>query len=145
MNSLLFPDPQLLWLLLYECLHNWNHPQGKFSLCIFASLFFNIKWNSQFFQFQMIAHGFLLHEGAFLRSMFNLLDLIVVFVALISFVLEYDFSEFWLAHQWPWHTDQCDSLNFTATRLSLPSKFSVCWESSVRCVLSTEQRVWRFV
>ncbi|CDI97618.1 voltage dependent calcium channel type d subunit [Echinococcus multilocularis] len=37
---------------------------------------------------RMIAHGFIMHEGAFLRSMFNLLDLIVVFVALISFMLE---------------------------------------------------------
>lgn len=38
--------------------------------------------------FQMISYGFVLHEGSFCRSAFNLLDLIVVCVALISFVLQ---------------------------------------------------------
>ncbi|VDP09114.1 unnamed protein product [Schistosoma margrebowiei] len=36
----------------------------------------------------MISYGFVLHEGAFCRSVFNLLDLIVVCVALVSFVLQ---------------------------------------------------------
>ncbi|KAA3677829.1 voltage-dependent calcium channel L type alpha-1D [Paragonimus westermani] len=36
---------------------------------------------------KMISYGFILHEGAFCRSAFNLLDLIVVCVALVSFVL----------------------------------------------------------
>ncbi|CAH8477757.1 unnamed protein product [Schistosoma bovis] len=37
---------------------------------------------------KMISYGFVLHEGAFCRSVFNLLDLIVVCVALVSFVLQ---------------------------------------------------------
>ncbi|KER19173.1 hypothetical protein T265_15629, partial [Opisthorchis viverrini] len=37
---------------------------------------------------KMISYGFILHEGAFCRSAFNLLDLIVVCVALVSFVLQ---------------------------------------------------------
>ncbi|KAA0195536.1 Voltage-dependent L-type calcium channel subunit alpha [Fasciolopsis buskii] len=37
---------------------------------------------------KMISYGFVLHEGSFCRSAFNLLDLIVVCVALISFVLQ---------------------------------------------------------
>ncbi|KAM3175291.1 hypothetical protein ACTXT7_008792 [Hymenolepis weldensis] len=37
---------------------------------------------------KMIADGFIMHEGAFLRSMFNLLDLVVVCIALISFMLD---------------------------------------------------------
>nr|AEJ87267.1 voltage operated calcium channel Cav1A [Dugesia japonica] len=37
---------------------------------------------------KMIAYGFLLHPGAFCRNTFNLLDLLVVFVALVSFTIE---------------------------------------------------------
>ena len=35
---------------------------------------------------KVIAYGFILHPGAFCRSGFNLLDLLVVAVSLISFV-----------------------------------------------------------
>ena len=35
--------------------------------------------------FKVIAYGFILHPGSFCRSAFNLLDLLVVGVSLISF------------------------------------------------------------
>lgn len=35
---------------------------------------------------KLISYGFVLHEGAFCRSWFNLLDILVVAVSLISFV-----------------------------------------------------------
>ncbi len=38
--------------------------------------------------FQVTAYGMVLHKGSFCRSLFNLLDLLVVAVALISFVLK---------------------------------------------------------
>lgn len=34
--------------------------------------------------FKVIAYGFVLHKGAFCRSAFNLLDLLVVVVSLLS-------------------------------------------------------------
>ncbi|CAL8078238.1 unnamed protein product [Calicophoron daubneyi] len=37
---------------------------------------------------KMISYGFILHEGAFCRNAFNMLDLVVVCVALVSFVLQ---------------------------------------------------------
>ena len=37
---------------------------------------------------QMVVYGFALHEGAFCRSSFNMLDLLVVVVAIISFCIE---------------------------------------------------------
>ena len=37
---------------------------------------------------QIVAYGLVLHKDSFCRSAFNLLDLLVVTVALISFVLE---------------------------------------------------------
>ena len=39
--------------------------------------------------FKIIAYGFLLHPGSFCRSGFNLLDIAVVAVSLISFVFRY--------------------------------------------------------
>ena len=38
---------------------------------------------------QIIAYGLMLHKGSFCRSAFNLLDALVVVVALISFGIEY--------------------------------------------------------
>ena len=35
---------------------------------------------------KLVAYGFILHEGSFCRSGFNLLDILVVAVSLISFV-----------------------------------------------------------
>ena len=35
--------------------------------------------------FKVVAYGFILHPGSFCRSAFNLLDLLVVAVSLISF------------------------------------------------------------
>jgi len=37
---------------------------------------------------QVIAFGLVIHKGSFMRSLFNLLDLLVVAVALISMGLE---------------------------------------------------------
>jgi len=37
----------------------------------------------------MISYGFVLHDGAFCRSAFNLLDLLVVFVSLIAMFIRY--------------------------------------------------------
>jgi voltage-dependent calcium channel L type alpha-1D len=37
----------------------------------------------------MISYGFVLHDGAFCRSAFNLLDLLVVFVSLIALNMGY--------------------------------------------------------
>jgi hypothetical protein len=37
----------------------------------------------------MISYGFVLHNGAFCRSAFNLLDLLVVFVSLIAMFIRY--------------------------------------------------------
>jgi len=37
----------------------------------------------------MITYGFVLHDGAFCRSAFNLLDLLVVFVSLIAMFIRY--------------------------------------------------------
>ena len=39
--------------------------------------------------FKIIAYGFILHPGSFCRSGFNLLDIAVVAVSLISFVFRY--------------------------------------------------------
>ncbi|KAK2156437.1 hypothetical protein LSH36_213g02000 [Paralvinella palmiformis] len=39
---------------------------------------------------KVIAYGLVLHEGAFLRSLFNLLDLLVVAVAIVSYFLNAD-------------------------------------------------------
>ena len=38
---------------------------------------------------KMISYGFVLHDGAFCRSAFNLLDLLVVFVSLIAMFIRY--------------------------------------------------------
>jgi voltage-dependent calcium channel L type alpha-1D len=38
---------------------------------------------------KMISYGFVLHDGAFCRSAFNLLDLLVVFVSLIALNMGY--------------------------------------------------------
>jgi voltage-dependent calcium channel L type alpha-1D len=38
---------------------------------------------------KMISYGFVLHNGAFCRSAFNLLDLLVVFVSLIAMFIRY--------------------------------------------------------
>jgi len=37
----------------------------------------------------MITYGFVLHDGAFCRSAFNLLDLLVVFVSLVAMFIRY--------------------------------------------------------
>jgi hypothetical protein len=37
----------------------------------------------------MISYGFILHDGAFCRSAFNLLDMLVVFVSLIAMFIRY--------------------------------------------------------
>jgi hypothetical protein len=37
----------------------------------------------------MVSYGFVLHDGAFCRSAFNLLDLLVVFVSLIAMFIQY--------------------------------------------------------
>lgn len=40
---------------------------------------------------KMISFGFVLHKGAFCRSAFNLLDLLVVCVSLVSFGWRYEY------------------------------------------------------
>ena len=39
---------------------------------------------------KMISYGFIIHEGAFCRSAFNLLDLLVVCASLVSMTVKYD-------------------------------------------------------
>jgi len=39
---------------------------------------------------KMVSYGFIIHEGAFCRSAFNLLDLLVVCASLVSMTAKYD-------------------------------------------------------
>ena len=43
------------------------------------------------FSFQVISYGFILHEGSFCRSNFNLLDMLVVAVSILAIVFRYIF------------------------------------------------------
>lgn len=38
---------------------------------------------------KVVAYGLVIHKGSFCRSLFNLLDLLVVGVALVSFSFQY--------------------------------------------------------
>lgn len=56
-------------------------------LCLMADLF-SLDLTFVFFV-QMTAFGAFLHKGAFCRNYFNLLDLLVVGVSLVSFGIQY--------------------------------------------------------
>lgn len=56
---------------------------------------------------KLIAYGFFLHKGSFCRSSFNLLDLLVVVVSLISVYTEY-VSTVWIV----WNRVCCFNSNF---------------------------------
>lgn len=57
---------------------------------------------------QMTTYGAFLHKGSFCRNSFNILDLIVVGVSLLSMGMEWDFKAIWpcantkIDHFWSW-------------------------------------------
>uniref|UniRef100_A0A5K3EJD7 Voltage-dependent L-type calcium channel subunit alpha n=1 Tax=Mesocestoides corti TaxID=53468 RepID=A0A5K3EJD7_MESCO len=90
-SSPIFNNLVLGCILISSALLCAEDPLNTYSLTNRILNYFDYFFTSVFtieITLKMIAYGFILHEGAFLRGMFNLLDLIVVFVALISFVLE---------------------------------------------------------
>nr|CDS23994.1 voltage dependent calcium channel alpha 1 [Echinococcus granulosus] len=90
-SSPIFTNLVLACILISSALLCAEDPLNTYSLTNRILNYFDYFFTSVFtieITLKMIAHGFIMHEGAFLRSMFNLLDLIVVFVALISFMLE---------------------------------------------------------
>ena len=66
-------------ILKIICIRNYNNIGRYSAVC---ELMQNIVC-----VFQVTAYGMVLHKGAFCRSVFNLLDLLVVTVALVSFGL----------------------------------------------------------
>jgi voltage-dependent calcium channel L type alpha-1D len=66
-KSILFASPKRL------CLQFLNYFDYFFTTVFTIELFL-----------KMVSYGFILHDGAFCRSSFNLLDLLVVCVSLIS-------------------------------------------------------------
>nr|VZI41857.1 unnamed protein product [Spirometra erinaceieuropaei] len=90
-SSPIFTNMVLACILISSALLSAEDPLNSYSFTNKVLNYFDFFFTSVFtieITLKMIAHGFIMHEGAFCRSMFNLLDLIVVFVALISFVLE---------------------------------------------------------
>jgi hypothetical protein len=97
---------------------------------------------------KVIAYGLVLHKGAFCRSAFNLLDLLVVCVSLISFGFRYKMRSCVTLvvsslHFFTFHLPLCHYYNFVAPELFPSSRsfeYFACWDL---CVPSTELKASR--
>ncbi|KAM7535333.1 hypothetical protein Aperf_G00000089647 [Anoplocephala perfoliata] len=90
-SSSIFTNFILGCILISSVLLCAEDPLNTYSLTNRILNYFDYFFTSVFtieISLKMIADGFVMHEGAFLRSMFNLLDLVVVGIALISFMME---------------------------------------------------------
>lgn len=62
----------------------WGHAGFSRQLLLFRTSFFILAI------FQVVVFGLVFHKGSFCRNAFNLLDILVVAVSLVSFVLKSD-------------------------------------------------------
>lgn len=76
-NHVRFTYAQMSTCFIYICIT--LHLQ----VLLIFDYFFTAIFTVELF-LKMVSYGFILHDGAFLRSAFNLLDLVVVCVSLIS-------------------------------------------------------------
>lgn len=84
-----FVDPGLCGLRLHLHLHSGDSVKGKkLSLVGMFHLLFSGFNAGVLSVCQMTVHGAFLHQGSFCRNWFNLLDLLVVSVSLVSFFLQ---------------------------------------------------------
>lgn len=74
-------DSQYRWLLLYSCFYRRNLLKSKIWHFIFDYLTLCLG-------LKVVAYGLILHPGAFCRNRFNILDIVVVSVSLISMVIK---------------------------------------------------------
>ncbi len=82
-------DSGLCRLCLHLHLHCGDSVKGKNHLQSLSPFFFFSGSKADFLSLcQMTVHGAFLHQGSFCRNWFNLLDLLVVSVSLVSFFLQ---------------------------------------------------------
>lgn len=67
--------------------HIANKSYPSFIMLLTSNPFHNLLYIIE--TVQIITYGLVMHQGSFCRSLFNMLDLMVVAVSLISFPLEY--------------------------------------------------------
>ena len=117
-----------------------NDHLHRFQILGYFDYFFVTVFTIEIF-LKVVAYGLILHPGAFCRSAFNLLDIMVVSVSLISFFFRYVSVTLSLARRMP-----LSSVAFSlSVRGQFPSSRSCeCVVSSGRYVRLTEQKVSRY-